>query len=309
VILSERFRALALVSLLGGCGPDGPPRPTDKAPFPMPNPPSSGLPHPQSYDTKDELVDDEVTGLSWQRTIDTGPGENGGFIWQDAVDHCEDLVVDGHDDFRLPARLELVSIVDPSHLDPAIDSDAFPEAPSDATWTASVVAAAPEQSFSLNFSSGETSTTARDTELAVRCVRTGEQPELPPSSERFRVEGGTVLDRMTGLRWERTPSYQPPVLDPETTRHASARRYCDALIMNGQAGFRVPSMKELQTLVDETRVGIAIDPGVFPGATGSDYWSSTFVSDELRSAWLVRFSDGFSLYAELDAPNLVRCVR
>ena len=274
----------------------------------MPNPPSSGLPHPQSYDTKGELVDDEVTGLSWQRTLDTGPGENGGFVWQDAVDHCDDLVAGGYDDFRLPVRLELVSIVDPSRTEPAIDSDAFPDAPPDATWTASVLAADPTQSFSLNFSFGETSSTARDTELLVRCVRTDEQPALPPSSERFRVEGGSVLDRMTGLRWERTPNYQPPSPDSSTTRHATADEYCDDLVVNGEAGFRVPSMKELQTLVDETRTGIAIDPVVFPGATGSGYWSSTLVVDDPASAWLVRFSDGYSLYSELDAPNLVRCV-
>src|SRR5262245_26423480 len=238
----------------------------------MPNPPSSGLPNPQSYETNENLVLDQVTGLSWQRIGDPGPGENGGFAWQDALDHCADLVEGDLDDFRLPTRLELVSIVDSSRTDPAIDIEAFPDTLPEGYWTASGVATDREQSFVLHFLYGDTSTIPRDSELAVRCVRTGGQPELPSSAQRFRIEGGTVLDRMTGLRWEREPTYEPPDLNPETTRYASAARYCETLVVNNEANFRLPSMKELQTLVDETRGGLAIDPEVFPGSSDDGYW-------------------------------------
>jgi hypothetical protein len=309
VIASERHRILALIVLVAGCAPEGPPRPDGKAPFPMPNAASSGLPNPQDYETKGNLVVDRVTGLWWQQTVDTGPGEFGGFVWQDAVDHCRDLEVDGYDDFRLPTRLELVTIVDPSRTDPAIDSDAFPDTPSEAFWTASPVATDPEQVFHLNFLFGDTSTNSRVNEQAVRCVRTGQRPELPSGPQRFLLEGGIVVDRMTGLRWERMPSYLPPSADEEITGQESAARYCDDLFVDDISGFRLPSMNELQTLVDESRTDRAIDPIVFPGASGDGYWASTFVSDDPESAWLVRFSDGYSLYAEIVTPNLARCVR
>ena len=73
--------------------------------------------------------------------------------------------------------------------------------------------------------------------------------------------------------------------------------------------FRLPSMKELQTLIDETRTASAIDPDVFPGASSSGYWSSTLVGDDAMAGWFVRFSDGYSLYSDLETPNFARCVR
>lgn len=307
MVAFERHFLLGLFVLVVGCAPEGPPRPTGKAPFPMPNPPSSGLPHPQSYETTDNLVLDRVTGLWWQRIVDQGPGEAGGFVWRDALEHCADLVAGGHDDFRLPTRLELVSIVDPSRTDPAIDGEAFPDTPPEGFWTASDVATDPEQSFSLHFLFGDTSTSVRDSEQAVRCVRGG-QPAVQKSAQRFRIEGDVVFDRMTGLWWEREPSYEPPDLDDETTRRATATRYCNALAIDDQKNFRLPSMKELQTLVDETRTDPALDPAVFPGASSGGSWSSTFVGDDPESSWYVRFSDGFSLFTDLETPNLARCV-
>jgi hypothetical protein len=268
----------------------------------MPNPRSSGLPHAHQYSVNEasELVLDEVTGLSWQRSADRGPGEMGGFVWQDAVAHCEALVHGGHDDFRLPTRLELVSIVDPSRTDPAIDPDAFPDTPSEAYWTASPVVSDSEQSFSVNFSFGTTSTNFRDSEQAVRCVRNAREGELP--TDRFRVAGDKVFDDMTGLRWERSPTFP-------ASSFGDAKTYCSALDIDGDRSFRVPSVKELQTLVDETTRGVAIDPVAFPGSRGDGYWSSTLLATDPESAWLVRFSDGHSLYDVLDIPNLVRCVR
>jgi hypothetical protein len=269
----------------------------------MPNPRSSGLPHAHQYSVNEEseLVLDEVTGLSWQRSADPGPGEMGGFVWQDAVAHCDALVQGRYDDFRLPTRLELVSIVDPSSADPAIDPDAFPDTPSQAYWTASPVAIDSERSFSVNFSFGTTSTSLRVSEQAVRCVRSTPAAELPPG-DRFRVQGDKVFDGMTGLRWQRSPTFL-------ASSFGDSKEYCSALVIDGDRSFRVPSVKELQTLVDKTRRDVAIDPVAFPESTGDSYWSSTFLASDPESAWLVRFSDGHSRYDVLDVPNLVRCVR
>ena len=275
----------------------------------MPNARSTGLPHPQSYEATDELVLDEVTRLVWQRELNEGPGEAGGFTWQQAVDHCSALEQGDYDDFRLPTRLELVSIVDPTTKDPAINSFAFPDTAPSPYWTASSVASDAEQAYRLDFHLGDTSSSSKDAELSVRCVRDHQQPPLPPPDERFRVEGGTVLDRMTGLRWERTPTFVASQPTAELSSFARAVSYCGALVINGNASFRVPSVNELQTLVDETNPELTIDPDVFPGAVADDYWSTSLRSEDAASAWFVRFSDGFSGTSSLTKPKFVRCVR
>ncbi len=41
--------------------------------------------------------------------------------WADAKQYCEDLVLGGYDDWRLPNIDELETIIDYSRFDPAID--------------------------------------------------------------------------------------------------------------------------------------------------------------------------------------------
>ncbi|HEX6277045.1 MAG TPA: DUF1566 domain-containing protein [Polyangiaceae bacterium] len=312
--VSSALRLLAAGGLVA-CSGNGPPRPDGVAPFPMPNPPASGLPNPQSYRTSAEgLVLDEVTGLEWQGGVDRSSTDSSGFTWQDAVDHCDELEQGGYDDFRLPNRIELVSILDPSTTEPAIDEDAFPETPAETYWTGTSVASDPELSaYSASLVVGDTGSSLKTEERAVRCVRDARQPPLPAPGDRFRIEGGTALDRQTGLRWEHHPTLAADTLE-------KARAYCGALIVNGNANFRVPSVKELQTIVDDTKTsGPLLDPVAFPEAPGGTYWSSTRFAGEPEEppdggspevlAWSVRFSDGHSRTEDDDTENRVRCVR
>jgi len=92
----------------------------------MPNTPSSGLPHPLSYDTSVEgIVTDNVTGLIWQK-------EPASFsvTQKDAANVCKALNLGGHTDWRLPSRLELVSLL-AIERESGVDSTAFPASPLD----------------------------------------------------------------------------------------------------------------------------------------------------------------------------------
>ena len=122
--------------------------------------------------------------------------------------------------------VQLVTLVDPARFDPAIDDNAFPETASEAYWTASPVPSSAEQSFYLNLFFGYTSSNQRAYEQFVRCVRNADQPELP-TVDRYRIEGGVVLDRMTGLYWERAPRLAALALDETKT-------YCGALVIDGR---------------------------------------------------------------------------
>jgi len=82
----------------------------------------------------------------------------------------------------------------------------------------------------------------------------------------------------------------------------------------GHAGFRdwrIPHVKELQSLVDYGRFEPAIDP-TFPGLTfGSPgtYWSSTEVAGRPSFAWGVTFDNGLVDLMGKDLGTVVRAVR
>jgi hypothetical protein len=139
------------------------------ADWPMPNPPSSGLPNPQTYDfsRKAGIVLDTVTGLEWQRALD-----GGAYAWSDAPAYCAGLTLDGGG-FRVPSRIELLSIVDFTQSGPLIDSRAFPDTPSEYFWTSSPVVADSSKGWSVHFGFGTIIASASPATAAfrVRCVR------------------------------------------------------------------------------------------------------------------------------------------
>jgi hypothetical protein len=133
----------------------------------MPNAPDSGAPTTADYDaTQAGVVVDKVTGLMWQAQV-TGIGRN----WPMAEKYCADLSLAGLDDWRLPTRVELVSIMDPARS-PAIAS-VFPALPGgvERFWTAS---RATREDFRWIVSgSGAVYYSGPTSEFHVRCVRKG----------------------------------------------------------------------------------------------------------------------------------------
>ncbi|MCX5896253.1 MAG: DUF1566 domain-containing protein, partial [Proteobacteria bacterium] len=68
-------------------------------------------------DNNDGTVTDTDTGLMWQKG--TAPGT---YVWQQALSYCQKLTLAGHNDWRLPNRNELQSLVDYSRFDPSINT-------------------------------------------------------------------------------------------------------------------------------------------------------------------------------------------
>jgi len=67
-------------------------------------------------DNGDGTVTDTDTGLMWQK--DTAPGT---YTWEQALSYCESSTLAGYNDWRLPNRNELQSIVDYGIYNPSID--------------------------------------------------------------------------------------------------------------------------------------------------------------------------------------------
>jgi hypothetical protein len=260
----------------------------------MPDPSTSGTPHSQSYEipTPDAVVD-RVTGLMWQRNLD---GKS--YRWSEAAAYCGCLGLGGVDDWRLPTRIELVSIVDFTQANPAIDKNAFPSTPGDYFWTSSAVAGGSPTAWYVYFFDGNTHNMDVTKANRVRCVRGG---STSPAT-RYHVAGdGTVLDVGTGLTWQQT-------FDAMPRTWADAKSDCNGLTLAG-GGWRLPNMKELQTLIDETKLGPAIDLSAFPGTQGQAFWTASPLAGALPEAWFVNFYAGVSYSTAETNLYRVRCVR
>ena len=119
---------------------------------------------------------------------------------------------------------------------------------------------------------------------------------------RYDVSAGLVMDTKTGLVWQQS--------DPATTfTFAAAQQHCADL----GTSFRVPSVKELLTLVDESRAHPAVDSAVFStipngGNIVSCYQTSTPLAGT-NLAWLVCFDAGRPTYDSVNDAYRVLCVR
>ena len=117
-------------------------------------------------DNSDGTISDLSTGLMWQK-VDNGTE----YTWQGALAYSESIVLAGHDDWRLPNYRELESIIDISQMNPAINTDYFPDCKS-YYWSSSA-----SLSFNYawygNFISGSVDDEDKSDNYFVRCVRLG----------------------------------------------------------------------------------------------------------------------------------------
>jgi hypothetical protein len=75
--------------------------------------------------------------------------------------------------------------------------------------------------------------------------------------------------------------------------------------------WRLPSVNELSTLVDERRVAPAIQVAVFPDTRPDDwYWTSTPYANNAANRWCLNHNDGYTTRGRAATESsFVRCVR
>ena len=134
----------------------------------------------------------------------------------------------------------------------------------------------------------------------VRCVRGG----ASGSGLVVSADGLSVRDTGTGLVWQR-------YMDTGARySQAGASAFCASLDLGPMSGFRLPTVAELLTIVDETRSNPPIDSAAFPGNVNVAHWTSTPDASNASNAWTINFvSNGVSGRPATTSTNAVRCVR
>ncbi len=119
------------------------------------------------WSADDAVLVDSKTGLMWQRHV-----EDKTFHWDGAKLYCEGLSLAGHDDWLLPHKDDLLTIVLLTTSTPAIDTVAFPKTPSKPFWTRTLYAPrAQTDAWGVDFEDGGEGYAAFDEQHFARCVR------------------------------------------------------------------------------------------------------------------------------------------
>jgi hypothetical protein len=281
---------------------------------------------PSYQDNEDGTVTDMVTGLMWQQSPDTdGDGDIEAadkMTYEEAVAGAEDFELAGYDDWRLPTIKEQYSLiifsgVDPSGYEgtstdglvPFINTDYFDFAYGDTDAGERIIDSQYASSnmyvdggllFGVNFADG-------------RIKGYGLQMPFGPGEKTFFVtyvrgnsnyginnfvdnSDSTITDNAKGLMWMQNDSNAGLTWE-------DALNYAENLKYAGYSDWRLPDVKELQSIVDYscspgTTNSAAIDPlfnsTSFTNEAGQVdypfYWSST-----THTNWSV-VSGGFASY-------------
>ncbi len=269
---------------------------------------------PGFQDNGNGTVTDLVTGLMWQQDSVT-PGKMG---FEAAKTYADALTLGGYDDWRLPTIKELYSLIDfrgvtgtdETNATPYIDTNYFEFVYGDVDagerhidaqyWSSTEYLSTTMQGdatvFGVNFADGRIKGYPKqkpaqlgggDFTEFVRCVRGN-----PDYGVNHFVDNGdgTITDTATGLTWLQQDSGALGAGDggDGLLDWPQALAWAEGLSYAGHDDWRLPSAKELQSLLDYSRcpdssASPAIDPlfnctGYTDGNGLSDYyayWSST----------------------------------
>lgn len=267
----------------------------------MPNPASAGLPNPASYtDLGNGAVRDNITCLVWEKSPGTTQVDGATNLAHCASQASSNYA--GFSDWRVPTRVEMASIVDftrnPGYPTAMTNPSAYYRTISN--WYETITGQNSSGYAWIYGADGFTSNAyAWTSNATVRCVRgngTGEgQNDFavePTNHYTVDTTAGETTDNYTGLIWQQGSS-------AATMDWASAANYCTTLNLNGHT-WRVPSVNELASIVNEALVAPAVNRTAFPNThygskSNNWYWANAEYVNSTYG-WAINYDDGFTGY-------------
>ncbi len=244
---------------------------------------------------------DTVTGLLWQ-TIDGGE-----MSIENARLYCDTLTLGGYTDWRLPNPHEAFSILNHQNNNPAVDVNFFTKTAAEYWWTSLNQSNDNTKIWCTNAGGGignhpkaETISAGGTKKFHVRAVRDLTPPTV--INQRYTDNGdGSITDHLTNLVWQKIPNASSMTWE-------DALVYAEGLNFTNKTDWRLPNIKELQSLNDESTISPSVY-SLFSGLGIKKYWSSTSLPNQTTKAWYWDTQFGITTYDVKTNLNYVLCVR
>jgi hypothetical protein len=250
----------------------------------------------------DGTVTDTVTGLQWQQT------DGGEMTFENAEIFCANLSLGGYTDWRLPTAQEAYSILNQGKSNPALDMVFFTNTAAEYWWTSEHDATNANKIWATNKGGGignhpknETVSAGGTKKIHVRAVRDVETPPMVDSHFTDHNDG-TVTDHLTNLVWQKKPA-------PDSMSWENALLFAESLSLAGFEDWRLPNIKELQSLNEEGSANPSVNTVFFPEIGLKKYWAGTSLPNQTTKAWYWDTRFGITTYAEKTGKLNVLCVR
>lgn len=242
------------------------------------------------FEIRGGFVADRATGLRWSQNASptTFP-----MSWIEACEYVAQLNRSGHhgiNDWRLPSRRELFSLISHQHINPALPEghsfiDVFPGY----YWTASECRRLADQAWYIHLGGGRIHRGLKNNSYMV-WPTSGPRPDASQMLSRFVIEDNTAFDRLTKRMWLKTfDAMERPV---KWKKALEAIESLNAQNAGGHADWRLPNIRELDSLVDLNRHTPAFAANHPCGSIAEGYWSATTSVYEKRYAWVLYSRDG-----------------
>lgn len=247
-------------------------------------------------------VTDTITGLMWQQA------DGGEMTVENAIIYCTNLNLGGYTNWRLPNAHEAFSILNHQYANPALDASVFTTTLAEYWWTSdrqvndsTKVWATNSGGGIGNHPKGETISAGGPKRFHIRAVRDVTTP--PVIQNHFTDNGdGTITDNLTNLIWQKNPYL-------DTLNWEQALTYADTLSLAGSSDWRLPNIKELQSINDEKLINPSLNLSFFNVINSKKYWSSTTLPNQISKAWYMNTNFGITTYDYKTLKHHLICVK
>jgi len=249
----------------------------------------------------DGTATDTVTGLMWQQA------DGGEMTIESAETYCQNLALGGYSNWRLPNAQEAFSILNHGKQNPPLDTAIFPKTDAEYWWTSERQIGNSAKVWVTNAGGGignhpksETVSAGGTKKFHIRAVRDVTPPPLILSQ--FTNLDSIILDNLTGLEWQRFAV-------PDSMTWENALVFAENFQLQGKSDWRLPNIKELESLNNETLSQPSIDINYFQRIDSKKYWSSTSLPNQQGQAWFMDTRFGVISHELKTVKNSVLCVR